>query len=81
MKHFVDERDTSGSLILTHVYLLLGCSLPLWLDSQFVLHPMAAFTGLLIVGVGDAVVKTNYYYLQVLIVVKESGEQVVFQYK
>ena len=27
---FVDGKD-AGPLILTHVYLLLGCSVPLWL--------------------------------------------------
>jgi hypothetical protein len=27
---FVDQRD-SGPLILTHVYLLVGCALPVWL--------------------------------------------------
>lgn len=27
---FVDEKD-AGPLILTHLYLLLGCAVPLWL--------------------------------------------------
>jgi dolichol kinase len=57
MREFIDERD-GGSLILTHLYLLLGCALPLWLDSEFSLHPLAAFSGLLIVGVGDAAAST-----------------------
>ena len=29
---FLDSRD-AGTLILTHVYLLLGCAVPIWLDS------------------------------------------------
>jgi dolichol kinase len=53
MRSFTDARD-SGQLIITHIYLLIGCAAPLWIDSRFDLHPMAAFTGLLIVGIGDA---------------------------
>jgi dolichol kinase len=30
MRSFIDERD-SGSLILTHLYLLVGCAAPVWL--------------------------------------------------
>jgi dolichol kinase len=29
---FLDERDQSGSVILSHIYLLLGCALPIWLN-------------------------------------------------
>jgi dolichol kinase len=53
MRSFTDARD-SGQLIITHIYLLIGCAAPLWIDNRFDLHPMAAFTGLLIVGIGDA---------------------------
>ena len=55
MRQFVDERD-GGQLITTHLYLLLGCAAPLWIDVSFRLHPMAPFAGLLMVGVGDAAV-------------------------
>lgn len=32
LRPFLDKQD-SGPLILTHVYLLSGCSLPLWLTT------------------------------------------------
>ncbi|KAK2705089.1 hypothetical protein QYM36_017211 [Artemia franciscana] len=56
-KPLLDEKD-SGMLVLTNIYLLLGCSAPMWLyplpfekqDYSAVL-PMAA--GVLTLGVGD----------------------------
>ncbi|KAM6985616.1 dolichol kinase [Aplochiton taeniatus] len=59
---FLDERD-SGPLILTHVYLLLGMSLPVWLFpgpcAPKGLLPGAGglvpYAGVLAVGVGDTV--------------------------
>ncbi|TRY71837.1 hypothetical protein TCAL_00307 [Tigriopus californicus] len=51
---FLDEKD-NGSLILTHIYLLIGCSLPLWLC-----HGVEAVTrvqllsGVLCIGIGDS---------------------------
>jgi dolichol kinase len=53
MRSFVDARDC-GRLIVTHIYLLIGCAAPLWIDARFDIHPMAAFAGLLIIGIGDA---------------------------
>ena len=56
---FVDERD-SGPLILTHVYLLIGCALPLWLF-PLDYHKLSdngcaliLYSGVLSIGIGDA---------------------------
>lgn len=59
---FMDEKDAGGWVVLTPVYLLCGCAMPLWL------HPfgcelgdwagsgqvMAMAAGVLSVGIGDA---------------------------
>jgi dolichol kinase len=34
---FLDERDQSGFVILSHMYLLIGCALPIWLSKYDVL--------------------------------------------
>ncbi len=51
---FLDEKD-SGALVLTHIYLQAGCSLPLWL-SRNLSHVGAPvlLSGVLSIGVGDA---------------------------
>ncbi|XP_061912807.1 dolichol kinase [Entelurus aequoreus] len=59
---FLDERD-SGPLILTHIYLLLGMALPVWLfpgacAPKGVLSGaggLVPYAGVLAVGVGDTV--------------------------
>ncbi|XP_005992164.1 dolichol kinase [Latimeria chalumnae] len=59
---FLDDRDC-GPLILTHIYLLLGLSLPLWLfPGPCTLKgplpgtvALAPYAGVLAVGVGDTV--------------------------
>ncbi|XP_019850694.1 PREDICTED: dolichol kinase-like [Amphimedon queenslandica] len=54
---FTDERDT-GYLILTHTYLLLGFSIPIWL---YPLHQtnsvsqLSMYSGVLALGVGDSI--------------------------
>ncbi|XP_067868412.1 dolichol kinase [Heterodontus francisci] len=58
---FLDDRD-SGPLILTHIYLLLGLTLPVWLfPGVFVPQSsfpgevaLAPYAGVLAVGIGDA---------------------------
>ena len=53
---FVDERD-SGKVLLTHIYLLFGVSLPIWLftfntkPSPFLLLP---YSGVIALGIGDS---------------------------
>lgn len=57
---FLDERD-SGPLILTHIYLLLGMSLPVWLFPRSCAPKgalsgagaLVPYAGVLAVGVGD----------------------------
>ncbi|KAM8934787.1 dolichol kinase [Pelodytes ibericus] len=57
---FLDERD-SGPLILTHIYLLLGMSLPVWLFPRFCAASLSGpstllpYCGVLAVGVGDTI--------------------------
>ena len=62
LRRFTDEKD-GGALILTNIYLLVGMSLPLWLDPALSLsshyHRQPAhfslYAGLLSVGVFDTV--------------------------
>ncbi|XP_055548742.1 dolichol kinase [Wyeomyia smithii] len=69
VKSFVDEKD-AGSVALTPIYLLAGCSLPLWL------HPapcdltdsaghdfLKMMAGILSVGIGDTLASVCGYYL------------------
>ncbi|GAM28688.1 hypothetical protein SAMD00019534_118640 [Acytostelium subglobosum LB1] len=60
MDAFLDGRD-SGIVTLTHIYLLVGCSIPVFLtffydsgERSTYLHPLSAFSGLLTIGVGDS---------------------------
>jgi len=66
MRTFIDERD-AGSLILTHLYLLVGCAAPVWLytpanpseDAHFLLP----YLGVLLVGLGDSFASLAGMYL------------------
>ncbi|XP_013774987.1 dolichol kinase-like [Limulus polyphemus] len=52
---FLDEKD-SGPLILTHIYLLVGCSLPLWIcpvPFNIGKIPPPVWSGVLALGFGD----------------------------
>lgn len=48
---FVDGKD-SGPVILSHFYLLTGCAGGLWLEG----NGIKRFTGVLVLGVADALV-------------------------
>ena len=59
---FIDSRD-SGTLILTHIYLLFGCGLPVWLAPAATTTTTSntsepprrrSHAGVLVLGVGDA---------------------------
>ncbi|KIJ52540.1 hypothetical protein M422DRAFT_43384 [Sphaerobolus stellatus SS14] len=50
LNEFLDNKD-SGTAILSHFYLLTGCAGPLWLEGG---SRIVEFTGLLCLGVGDA---------------------------
>ncbi|XP_033109504.1 dolichol kinase-like isoform X2 [Anneissia japonica] len=60
---FIDERD-SGVVILTHIYLLLGFSLPVWLyDHVNPTSGLVLYSGVISLGVGDtaaAVIGSKY---------------------
>ncbi|KAF9217667.1 hypothetical protein BGZ59_001597 [Podila verticillata] len=47
---FLDERD-GGPIILSHLYLLMGCAAPVWLAEH---HILAGLSGIFALGVGDA---------------------------
>jgi len=50
LSEFLDHRD-SGTAILSHFYLLTGCAGSLWLEGH---KPILELTGVLLLGVGDA---------------------------
>ncbi|KAF9365751.1 hypothetical protein BGX34_008484 [Mortierella sp. NVP85] len=47
---FLDARD-GGPIILSHLYLLVGCAAPVWLAEK---HVLAGLSGIFALGVGDA---------------------------
>lgn len=53
--NFIDSRD-SGEFYVTHIMLLLGLSIPIWLSSPWSSESLGvgSFAGLVAVGVGDA---------------------------
>ena len=58
---FTDERDTRGPLVVSHIFLLVGCAIPVWLSlygSTFSSNalPIEGFSGVLCLGCGDAMV-------------------------
>lgn len=52
MNEFLDAKD-SGTAILSHFYLLTGCANSVWFEST---SKLLHFTGILTLGVGDALV-------------------------
>ena len=62
---FRDEKD-SGILTLTHIYLLIGCSAPLWLSSSSSSitneSKLLLASGVITVGIGDSFASIGGYY-------------------
>lgn len=61
-EHFRDEKD-SGILTLTHIYLLVGCSAPLWLSSSLTEQSrLLLASGVITVGIGDSFASLGGFY-------------------
>jgi dolichol kinase len=63
---FTDERDTRGPLVVSHIFLLVGCAVPVWMslftgDSPINALPIEGFSGVLCLGCGDAMVRLFKY--------------------
>ncbi|XP_055351390.1 dolichol kinase-like [Paramacrobiotus metropolitanus] len=53
---FLDSKD-QGIVIWSHIFLLLGLSMPLWLDLmayQFRMHSVVSYAGVVTIGIGDS---------------------------
>ncbi|KAL6302467.1 hypothetical protein BKA93DRAFT_858087 [Sparassis latifolia] len=50
MNEFLDQKD-SGTAILSHFYLLVGCASSVWFEGR---SQLLQYTGILVLGVGDA---------------------------
>ncbi|KAI9208964.1 uncharacterized protein BJ171DRAFT_487981 [Polychytrium aggregatum] len=54
LRHFIDSRD-AGPAVLAHIYLLVGCAVPVWLNSLAMDRKLAlGLGGMLTIGVGDS---------------------------
>jgi len=60
---FLDEKDCASSFVFTHIFLLIGCAIPVWFDcvrgqrgaDETLVDPkLLRLAGILTVGVGDA---------------------------
>jgi dolichol kinase len=53
LMRFVDSKDT-GPAILSHLYLIIGCALPVWITGLE--RCIAGAAGIVVIGVGDSMV-------------------------
>ncbi|KAI8812425.1 hypothetical protein BJ742DRAFT_794169 [Cladochytrium replicatum] len=49
---YLDTRD-AGLVIVSHLYLLIGCASPVWMSSLVKSSAVAALTGIFVLGIGD----------------------------
>ncbi|GAO50679.1 hypothetical protein G7K_4801-t1 [Saitoella complicata NRRL Y-17804] len=57
LSNFTDDRDRRGGIVVSHLFLLTGCALPLWLTMANNYIPqvgIAELGGVLCLGLGDA---------------------------
>jgi len=50
---FIDEKDQSSKLVLSHIYLLIGFSVPIWI-SDYDQFNLGQLSGVITVGIGDS---------------------------
>ena len=62
LSQFLDSKD-EGLLILTHIYLLVGCSLPIWIFPSNITSNkneiMILSSGIISLGIGDTAASNN----------------------
>ena len=64
---FLDEKDSRGGLVVSHIALILGCAIPLWItqllsrandvsesDDNNMLFTLLPYLGITVLGVGDS---------------------------
>lgn len=70
MKSFTDNRDL-GVVILSHIYLLLGCASTVWINRLHFYEPVkmihnlyliAPYSGVLVLGGADSAVMFFFYF-------------------
>lgn len=49
-----DQRAKEGGFVITHISLLCGCAIPLWLHLLYPSCGLTPFLGIICVGIGDA---------------------------
>lgn len=55
MIKFVNDKDP-GNILISHIYLLLGCAIPLWLNLTYNFPSLIEYTGILSIAIGDSAV-------------------------